>query len=228
MPERVLIVDPQPFFCESLGVALSSTDLIVVGWTTDEVEASRVAAALSPDLVLTELDLAAGSGLNLVRKLHDRVRFVVLTRRHEGDVVLDAAAAGAVGCISHDVPLPKLRGLLTSATPGRFVADPDRLIDVLRRAGASRNEDPSRARIGALTPREREVLHLLASGLDNEAIARHLYLSARTVRTHVGNILRKLQVHSRAEAARIAVSAGEFSRSTADVLRIEGPSWGAP
>jgi DNA-binding NarL/FixJ family response regulator len=129
MPERVLIVDPQPFFCESLGVALSSTDLIVVGWTTDEVEASRVAAALSPDLVLTELDLAAGSGLNLVRKLHDRVRFVVLTRRHEGDVVLDAAAAGAVGCISHDVPLPKLRGLLTSATPGRFVADPDRLIE---------------------------------------------------------------------------------------------------
>lgn len=221
---RVLIVDPQPFFCESLVAALGDYPGIeVVGWATDELEADRLTTQLSPDVVLTEVDLAVGSGLSLVRRIADQTRAVILTRGHEGDVLLDAVGAGAIGCLSHDLELEGLTTHLAHVAEGAFAIDQDRLIGTLKRASATHAERGSgSSRLALLTPREREVLTLLAGGLDNQAIARQLHLSTHTARTHVGNILRKLEVHSRADAARIALREGQ-SESDTNVLRIRGP-----
>jgi DNA-binding NarL/FixJ family response regulator len=220
---RVLIADPQPFFCESLAAALEGLQVDVVAWTTDEVDASALVSSNAPDVLLTEVDLDAGSGLSLTRRLRDGTKTVVLTRRHEGDVLLDAVAAGALGCVGHDVAVDKLAILIGQAADGRFAVQADRLHETLRRAVARRTNEGPVSAVARLTGREREVLALLASGLDNDEIAGRLYLSPTTVRTHIGNILRKLEVHSRADAVRIAVAAGEGRDARERVLHITGP-----
>jgi DNA-binding NarL/FixJ family response regulator len=224
---KVLVVDPQPFFCESLGAALARSDgTELVGWTTDEVEAEQLAARHGPDVVLTEVQLGGGSGLSLARRLGVGTRTVILTRAHEGDVLLDAVASGAVGCLSHEVDVDHLPRHLAAAMEGTFVVDPARLHDVLRRASSSRApRGTGSPKLVLLTAREREVLMLLARGMDNEEIGAALHLSAHTARTHVGNILRKLGVHSRADAARIALREAQAEADT-QVLRIRGPDLG--
>jgi DNA-binding NarL/FixJ family response regulator len=224
---RVLVVDPQPFFCESLTSALGERpEIQVVGWATDELDAERLAARRSPDVVLTEIELDAGSGLSLSRRLGDGIHTVVLTRGHEGDVLLDAVAAGAVGCLSHHVDLDDLPDHLMRAADGRFVVEERRLHATLKRASTIHSQKGAGSpKLGPLTGREREVLTLLARGLDNRGIAKQLHLSAHTARTHVGNILRKLGVHSRADAARIALRESQ-AEGDAQVLRIRGPDLG--
>lgn len=226
MPKHVLIVDPQPFFCDALRGTLEADSRIrVVGCTTDELEAERLAGA-GANVVLAELTLNSGSGLSLARRLRDVAPVVILTRENEGDVLLDAVAAGAAGCIGHAVGAARLTDLV--AGPGNgFLLDHERLHDTLRRASVARSQTVARLpELERLTPREREVLALLARGLDNEGIGGQLYLSAHTVRTHVGSILRKLGVHSRADAARVALRAGE-GEAAMHVLRIRGPNLGA-
>jgi DNA-binding NarL/FixJ family response regulator len=222
---RILVVDPQPFFCEALRAALSdSNEVDVVGCATDETEAERLVVERSPDVVLTEVELATGSGINLIRRIGVGARGVVLTRRHEGDVLLDAVAAGAMGCLNHDLEPRELTAMVARVADGEFVIGHDRLHDALRRASAARGVGPGSSRLALLTGREREVLHLLARGLDNQAIAARLHLSAHTARTHVGNILRKLGVHSRADAARLALREAD---TDTHVLRIRGPDLGS-
>jgi DNA-binding NarL/FixJ family response regulator len=222
---RVLIVDPQPFFGEALGTALVEEGIEVAEFVTDELEAERIVASGRADVVLTEVELAKGSGINLIRRIGDGARGVVLTRQHEGDVLLDAVAAGAMGCLNHDLEPHELITMVARVADGMFVLDLDRLHDVLRRASAGRRVGPGSSRLAKLTGREREVLNLLARGLDNRAIAARLHLSAHTARTHVGNILRKLNVHSRADAARLALREAD---SDTQVLRIRGPELRSP
>jgi DNA-binding NarL/FixJ family response regulator len=224
---RVLVVDPQPFFCQALTIALGGNpEVEVIGWTTDEVDAERMAAERAPDVVLTEIELAGGSGLSLARRLINGTRTVIVTRGHEGDVLLDAVAAGTVGCLGHDMEVDDLAEHLVRAAKGRFVLEEDRLHATLKRASAARaQKGVGSHKLALLTGREREVLSLLARGLDNQAIANQLYLSAHTARTHVGNILRKLGVHSRADAARMALRETQAEGET-HVLRIWGPDLG--
>lgn len=226
MTVRVMVVDPQPFFCQALRTALGHADGVeVVGCATDELEAEKMVGDLAPDVVLTEVALAGGSGLSLARRLADRVATVVLTRGHEGDVLLDAVSAGAMGCLGHGCGSPELAEAIHRAADGRFVLEESRLHATLKRASIARAPISGSPKLAALTAREREVLQLLARGLDNQAIADQLYLSAHTARTHVGNILRKLGVHSRAEAARLALRDGQADSDT-HVLRIRGPDLG--
>jgi DNA-binding NarL/FixJ family response regulator len=219
---RVLVVDPQPLFGEALASALRDA-CAVVGWTTDELEAVDLAARLRPDVILTELQLAQGSGLSLARRLAGSTPVIVLTRLTEGDVILDVAAAGAVGCLPHELGVGRLGEILGGYDPARFTFDPDRLGPMLVRAAERRARDleGAPASLAHLSVREREVLELLAEGLDNEAIGGRLYLSAHTVRTHVRNLRRKLGVHSRAEAARRYLESAEAAPEA--VLHIRGP-----
>lgn len=221
MPTSILIVDPEPFFCEALSHALNGSDLHVVGWTSDEREAAELAASQPPDIILTELVLRQGSGLNLARRVGKTSATVVLTRRNEGEVLIDAVAAGAEGCLSHAIDLPRLRSVLSSMEPGRFIVDVDRLGDALRRVAAAGSGDPYSG-TDALTLREREVLRLVADGRGNEEIATILYISTNTARTHVARILKKLGVHSRAEATRMFLMSADEER-TSQVLHIRGP-----
>lgn len=228
VPLRLMIVDPQPLFCQALAFGLERDPRIdVVGWTTNERTASRLAETVEPDVVLSELELAPGSGISLARRLRDRARVVMLTRHHEGDVLLDAVAAGAVGCLGHSVRAKDLARLLHDVGPERFVVDPSRLLDTLRSASERAVGGGPRSAVAALTSREREVLQLLAAGMDNRGIAGALYLSPATARTHVRNVLRKLGVHSRADAARLALRTG-FAHPGVRIMRMQGPDLRAP
>ncbi|MGH2636114.1 MAG: LuxR C-terminal-related transcriptional regulator [Actinomycetota bacterium] len=223
MPLRLLIVDPQPLFCQTLAFGLGRDPrLDVVGWTTDERRASRLAETTRADVVLTELELAPGSGISLARRLRDRTRVVMLTRRHEGEVLLDVVSAGAVGCLGHAIGIDELARLLHETARDRFLVDPARLLEALRSAAERAIGGGPRSVLAQLTPREREVLQLLAAGLDNRGIAEALYLSPDTARTHVRNVLRKLGVHSRAEAVRLAIRTG-FAHPEVRIMRIQGP-----
>jgi DNA-binding NarL/FixJ family response regulator len=217
---RVLIVDPSPFFGEALTTSLDQRGVKVVGWTSDERDAERLATKERVTLVLTELELVVGSGLSLARRLRDGPKTVVLTRLDPGDVLMDVAAVGAWGCVGHSTPVEALVAYILAAEEGVFAVDPIRLRETLHRAAVSRDEIAG-GRLALLSPREREVLALVVRGFDNGAIARHLYLSRDTARTHVGRILRKLEVHSRAEAARLGLEAG--IAPTGDMTRIVGP-----
>ncbi len=228
MPPRLLLVDPQPLFCEALTSTLAEDGRVeVVAWTTNEREAVALATSAAPEVILTELELAPGSGLNLVRRLRDRARVVVLTRRDEGEVLLDVVAAGAVGCLSHSLVPGELARLLVESTSGGFVLDARRLLQTLRGAAAQPPAGAARPELARLTPREKEVLELVARGLDTRGIAEALYLSPETARTHVRNVLRKLGVHSRVEAARLALRSG-LSPPEGGVLRILGPDLKSP
>jgi DNA-binding NarL/FixJ family response regulator len=221
------LVDPQPFFCESLARALDPAVAAVVGWTGDEKEALSLVERERPEVVLTELELAGGSGFSLAKRVADSARVVVLTRRQEGDVLFDALEAGAHGVVAHATGLRRLEVVLDAASEQSWVADPARLRDALRRArGQVTQRGGSEGRIARLTVREREVLQLLARGLAREEIASSLYLSAHTVRTHLGNILKKLEVHSQAEAARVALRAG-LAAPDVHVVRLSGPDLSA-
>lgn len=225
MPVRVLIVDPQPFFAEAVAAALDDDErLEVVGWTADAEEAYRLMSSFAPDVTLCELGMASGSESGLLHRAPEGSRIVVSTRGHVGDALLSVAEAGAVGCIGHDTDLTALRSLMTEAADGRFVVDPYHLGEALRRARASAPEERA-ADLRRLTSREREILDLLTQGFDDPAIAKRLQLSSHTVRTHVGNILRKMGVRSRAEAVRVALRTGTGD-APVSILRIEGPSLG--
>jgi DNA-binding NarL/FixJ family response regulator len=226
MPVRVLVVDPQPFFCESLASALQEDErLEVVGWTADPHDAGRLLSTLGPDVILCELEFATTPTFGLLPR-DDGPKVIVLTRGHEGDALLRVAAAGAGGCIGHDIAVGELCDLVADASAGRFVVNPERLGDALRRAATYAEPNTQiTGEANKLTIREREVLALLSEGLDNGAIATRLHLSAHTARTHVANILRKLGVGSRAEAARIALRAGAGDPEVS-VLRIKGPKLG--
>ncbi len=182
-----------------------------------------MATSLAPDIVLSGSDAAPETVARKVRRLRGHAKVVVLTRRPVGNLLLEAATAGATGVLGHDLGVSDLVPLLAGSIDGRFVVEPSRLGDNLRQAAAGRaREGPESDGLERLTDREREVLHLLAAGLDNAAIAKRLHLSAHTIRTHVGNILRKLEVHSRAQAARVALAADDPSRAVG-VFHIRGP-----
>lgn len=225
MSVRVLVVDPQPFFSESLARALEEDDrLEVVGWTADPGDARRLVSTLGPDVVLCDLELATPATLGPLDRSDDEPKVIVLTRGHEGDALLPVAAAGAAGCIGHDIGVGDLCALIADAGAGRFVVNPMRLGAALRRAASGAPASEVTADPIDLTLREREILALLSEGLDNDAIATRLHLSTHTVRTHVANILRKLGVRSRAEAARVALRAG--AEAEVSVMRIMGPPLG--
>ena len=215
-----LVVDPQPLFASALAAALERRGGRVVGVTGDEVEAASLVDTSGPDILLTELRLAGGSGLSLIRRVADKARCVVLTRGLEADTLLDAVDAGARGCLSHDLGIDSLAAMLESETS--FLIDHERLLEVLKRLSALRRVGGEESRIARLSAREREVLRFLTSGMDNVAIGQALYLSPHTVRTHVGNLLKKLEVHSRAEAARLLYR-HERAHPDRHVLRISGP-----
>jgi DNA-binding NarL/FixJ family response regulator len=226
VPLRLLIADPQPLFCESLAHCLDAEpEIEVLGWTTDERRAARLAESGHPTFVLTEVELARGSGLHLTRRVRGTADVVVLTRRHESDVLMDAVSAGAVGCLSHSLGPTEIARLLRDGVEGGFISEPRHLLEALRATATRGTSAGADAPLARLTPREREVLALLAAGGGNRDIADALYLSPETARTHVRNLLRKLGVHSRADAARLALRSG-LGGPDVGVLRIQGPDLG--
>jgi two-component system, NarL family, response regulator LiaR len=208
VPERirVLIVDDHAVVREGLRAFLQLQEGIeVAGEAADGEEAIREGERLRPDVVLMDLVMPRLDGVAAMRTLRERVpeaRVIVLTSFLDDGKLLPALRAGAAGYLLKNAEPQELARAVRAAHAGEALLDPvvaARLVDTL-----AREEDP----LERLTPREREVLVLIARGFPNKLIARELDVSEKTVKTHVGHVLAKLGVFDRTQAAVLAVRAG--------------------
>jgi DNA-binding NarL/FixJ family response regulator len=181
----------------------------VLGLATNGADAVAAADEYEPELILMDLGLPDISGIEAARKiLQKRPNTTVLavTAMTDPDLVGEAIRSGFVGYVTKDTPLPQFVLAIESALNGQVVM-PRKFAQ--RAAGATTAEEESaELLVRQLTRREREVLTLLTTGANSAEIARKLTVSSNTVRSHIQNILTKLQVHSRLEAAAFAVRHG--------------------
>jgi DNA-binding NarL/FixJ family response regulator len=205
---RVLVADDHPLVRQGLRAYLSlQPDLEVVGEATGGDEAILRARALGPDVILMDLLMPGLDGVEAMRRLGEEApasRVVVVTSASDEDHVLAAMRAGASGYVLKDAPPADVVAAVRRAVEGGAVIDPNVAPVLLREARREHAPDP----LETLTPREREVLALVARGLPNKAIATELGVAEKTVKSHVSNVLRKLGVHDRTQAALLAARAG--------------------
>jgi DNA-binding NarL/FixJ family response regulator len=205
---RIVLADDHQLFREGLRAMLHDADMLVVGEGSDGAQAAALVRALQPDVLVLDLSMGRHSGLDALRQLsteHPDVRVVVVTVSAERRDVLEALDAGARGYLLKDSPVDQLALGIRQAAEGQIVIS-SFLADALRthaHAGAL-GEDGRQA----LTPRETEVLRLIADGADNFAIGQALSISPNTVKQYVRNIFDKLGVRSRLQAAVHAVRVG--------------------
>jgi DNA-binding NarL/FixJ family response regulator len=209
-PVRVAIVEDHPVYRDGLTAAFgeASSDIEVVGAVGTVADTLGLLSGEAIDVLLLDLGLPDGSGLDLLATLrarHSRVAVVVLTMNEDRQMVLDAVRAGARGYLLKGAGRAEIVDAVRRAAAGGavFHAGP---ADVVLAAALGALDDPVVA-LG-LTPREAQVLRLLADGLSNQAIAARLGLAPKTVRNQVSTILTKLAVDTRLEAAARARAAG--------------------
>jgi len=208
---RLLLVDDHPLFLDGVRAALArAEDLEIVGEAHDVAGAISAAAELRPDVVLMDLGLPDGSGIDATRAIlatTPETRVLIMTMSDEDDAVVTAMRAGARGyVVKGSGRADLLHGIRTVAVGGAVFSPA--VADRLGLLFASMGNLPGQAVFPELTDREREVLDLIARGYDNPRIARDLFLSDKTVRNHVSNILTKLRAATRAEVAVRARNAG--------------------
>ena len=216
-PVRVLIVDDHRVFAEAIATRLGvEPDILVVGTTATGREAMAATDELRPDLVLIDVELATEDGIEIAERLREQrpdLVVVVVTCLSDPARVREAVSVGALGWVTKDAPTGELLSAIRGAMRGESWIPPAILTGVLRELLLLRRElGEDEERLSRLTPRERHVLECMADGQDRTAIAERLYLSANTVRTHVQNILAKLQVHSSLEAVALALRARATSQ----------------
>jgi DNA-binding NarL/FixJ family response regulator len=213
---RVLIADDHPAFRQGLAAMLDATDDIeVVGLASSGAEAVAMSNDLVPDVVAMDVRMPDGNGIDATRRLlaaNPSVGVAVVTMFEDDDSVFAAMRAGARGYLLKDAGRDEILGAIRAIGAGQAIFSPG----IARRLIAYFAATPE-AGVQAfpeLTPREREVLELIARGMGNAPIAHQLDLSLKTVRNHVSNIFNKLQVADRAAAIVKAREAG-LGRPTA-------------
>ncbi|HEV2068335.1 MAG TPA: response regulator transcription factor [Acidimicrobiales bacterium] len=206
---RVLVVDDHPVVRQGLRSFLSSREGIeVVGEAGDGEAALVEAQRLRPDVVLLDLVMPGGGGIAAIRRLraeHPDTRVLVLTSFSTDDQVIPAVQAGAAGYLLKDVSPGDLEAAVRAVHQGEALLDRHVVAGVMAEVahGAS---SPTGAEV--LTPRELDVLRLLGRGLSNRQLAAELFVSEKTVKTHVSSILTKLRLADRTQAALWAVKRG--------------------
>ncbi|MFF4119377.1 response regulator [Streptomyces sp. NPDC001714] len=198
-PITLLIVDDHPVVRDGLrGMFESAPGFTVLGEASNGAEAVTLAAALDPDVILMDLRMPGGGGVDAIRELtrrDARAQVLVLTTYDTDSDTLPAIEAGATGYLLKDAPREELFTAVRAAAQGRTVLSPavaSRLVSAVRTPAAPGNEP--------LSAREREVLALVARGTSNREIARELFISEATVKTHLTHLYAKLGVNDRAAA----------------------------
>jgi DNA-binding NarL/FixJ family response regulator len=214
-PIRIIVADDHPLFREGVVNTLRATeDLLVVGEASEAAGALRLAREHLPDLALLDVTMP-GSGLQAARDIKaacPATRVVMLTVSEDEDDLLNAMKAGASGYVLKGVSARELIGVLRSVHAGEVYVAPALAWRLLGELSKPRPAGP----MDELTAREREVLELVAAGLGNQEIGLRLGLAEKTIKHYMTNILSKLQVRSRVEAALLAQKAGLGPRDGGD------------
>lgn len=207
---KILLIDDHALFRIGLAELLERRDVQVLVATGDCTEGIQQVIALSPDVVLLDMRMPEMSGLDVLKQLRSQncqMPIVMLTTSRDESDVIQSLQNGANGYLLKDMEPDDLIRSLQDIVQGRTVVAPE-LTSVLARAvqgDSTPDKGASEKHFAELTKREREILCLLADGQSNKVIGRNLGISDGTVKLHVKAILRKLEVHSRVEAAVIAV-----------------------
>ena len=209
---RVLLVDDHDLFRTGLRNLLEEEGVLVAGEAGTGAEALRMVEELAPDVVVMDLNMPEMSGVEATRHiatLSPLTRVIVLTISDEDADVLDAIVAGACGYLLKDASIDDVVTGIRSAAVGASLISPTIASKVLQRVRASTADiDMAESIRTELSDRELQVLKLIANGKDNAQIAADLVISPKTVKNHISNILMKLQLHNRIQAAVYAVRSG--------------------
>jgi DNA-binding NarL/FixJ family response regulator len=206
-PIRLLIVDDQALFREGLRTLLSvQPDLHVVGEASHGEEALRLATTHTPDIILMDLHMPVLDGVAATRRLqstHPAIKVIVLTTFDDDEDVFEGLRAGAVGYLLKDVPSEKLVEAIRGVARGESFLEPSLVNKIITEfARLSPHQPPSSPPlIEPLSERELEILHLLGQGASNKEIADRLVITVGTVKNHLTNIMAKLGVRDRTQAA---------------------------
>ncbi len=207
---RILIADDNPEFREGLrGLLAGALDTAVVGEATTGDQAIALAGRLQPDVILMDLKMPGLNGIEATRRIAaalPHIGILVVTMFEDDDSVFAAMRAGARGYLLKDADQEDLLRAIQAVSRGEAIFSPAIARRLMQYFGAPPAASPQA--FPELTEREREVLRLLAQGLTNAAIAERLFLSPRTVKSHVAHIYGKLGVDNRAAATRFAVDHG--------------------
>lgn len=204
---RVLLADSQPLFNEALEALFIREGVHeVVGRSSSPEEAFAVVRGLHPELVLVDAELALPGSPNLIARILEEVphaKIVVLGNDRDVELLLTSIRAGAAGVVGKTHGASTVLRVAWAVLNGEGVVPRGMLLELTRRlVGHDPNADTP---LNRLSPRERQVLALLSRGWDNAQIGKELFISPHTVRTHIQNILEKLEMHSKLEAAAFAM-----------------------
>jgi DNA-binding NarL/FixJ family response regulator len=207
---RILIADEQALFREAVRMALDNEqDIEVVGEARDGLQAADQADRLHPDVALLEANLPNCNGVRATKLIKERApdcNVIIITGTEDQQSLTAALEAGARGYMTKEAPVSELIEAARVVRRGQTLIPPGMLGGLLERLlTRRRSENEALRQVSKLTRREKEVLAMLSQGSDNDVIARDLVISPQTARTHVQNVLTKLGLHSRLQAAAFVV-----------------------
>ncbi len=209
---QVVVVDDHPMFREGVAHTLGAQeDLEVVGQGATMEDALRLARDLLPDIMILDITLPGGGfkAAQVIAESFPVIKIVILTASEDDEDVLEALKAGARAYVVKGVLAREMADILRAVQVGEVYVTPSLAAHVLAdMAESSTRAKPQSSPLDELTGREREILELLAAGDSNKEIGHKLFLTEKTVKHYMTNILQKLQVRNRVEAALIAQKAG--------------------
>ena len=222
---RVLLVDDQVLFAESLKGVLEvrHPDIEVVGIAHDGNEALEMARSKDPEVILMDVRMPGMDGVKATKRIHDELpwkRIIMLTTFDDDEYVQEALSFGAVGYVLKNIPVQDLVDSIRLVHEGAFLVSSTIASKIARKftvRTVPENHDPSFPQwFQELTRREKEILFLMANGLDNKEIADRLFMAEQTTRNHVTAIYAKLGVHDRSHAMKLIIDSNiDKSRPTA-------------
>lgn len=221
MSIRVVLVDDTRMFRDGLRLVIGMEgDMTVAGVAGDGAEGVEVVRREQPDVVLMDIRMPQMDGVEATRRIKaefPQIHVIILTTYSDDEFIFEALKAGAVGYMVKDLPASELvqairtvqqgGALIPPAIAARLVAEYTRLAAAGAAAAASPAAEP-RPRVADLTPRETEILKLVAGGLSNKEIAEQLFLTEGTVKNYVSSVFSKLHARDRAQAVSLAIRQG--------------------
>jgi DNA-binding NarL/FixJ family response regulator len=213
MTIRVLVADDQAMVRAGFRMLLTGEDDIeVVAEARDGIEAVDKAATFDPTVVLMDIRMPGLDGLQATRRIlaaNRSTRIIILTTFDLDEYIYEGLRAGASGFVLKDDPPEQLIAAIRTVAAGDALLSPAVTRRVINQFTRMSRSEPSKA-LAELTPREREILRLIANGLSNAEIGRQLYIGDTTVKTHVTHILQKLNLRDRVQAVVLAHQTGVF------------------